>query len=242
MPDGRHAFSFFVGLWAYHRRVRAAAILRRGLVPSLLLAAASVGAETRPLSLDPVAASLAPGSLQETAWDAGASDLSFEEAELVLSLDGGRTFPIRLSAEIEPGETRAEWRVPSLPTAHARLALRVGREGVSDAERIVRMSAEFTILVDPSLPPEPIFRFAGEWRTREALAPPSPRAPLTAYAPPAVRSALGDADESADAPRPDSLAAPLLESVEAASAPADAPVGRADVPHGFDSASAPLRL
>ncbi|MGE5346658.1 MAG: hypothetical protein ACM3JH_11940, partial [Acidithiobacillales bacterium] len=38
------------------------------------------------------------------------------ERELVLSLDGGRSFPVRLTAEIGPGDLQALWRIPGLPT------------------------------------------------------------------------------------------------------------------------------
>jgi hypothetical protein len=89
-----------------------------------------------------------------------------DERELVLSLDGGRTFPVRLTREIEPGDRMATWRVPALPTVHAVLALREGGEGLE--EKIVATSAEFTIPASPAAPVEELRLRDGEWKTREA--------------------------------------------------------------------------
>jgi hypothetical protein len=89
-----------------------------------------------------------------------------EERELVLSLDGGRTFAVRLTGEIRPGDLRAVWRVPGLPTDHAVLGLRQGTEG--SEEEIAARSAEFTILPGPGLAPETLRFREGEWKTREA--------------------------------------------------------------------------
>ena len=89
-----------------------------------------------------------------------------EERELVLSLDGGRTFPLRLTAAIGPGNGSASWRVPALPTEHAVLALREGGYGIE--EEIVITSSEFAIVPEPGVPAEePRYR-DGEWKTREA--------------------------------------------------------------------------
>ncbi len=89
-----------------------------------------------------------------------------EERELVLSLDGGKTFPLRLTGEIGPGDREASWRVPALPTEHAVLALREGDGGFE--EEIVAVSAEFSIVPDAGVPAEDIRFREGEWKTREA--------------------------------------------------------------------------
>ncbi len=89
-----------------------------------------------------------------------------EERELILSLDGGRTYPLRLTGEVGPEARRLSWRVPALPTTHAVLALREGGEDVE--ETIVTRSDEFTILVSRSDPAEEVRLHAGEWWTREA--------------------------------------------------------------------------
>jgi hypothetical protein len=243
VPDGRHAFLFSApATRSYHPRVHGPDLLRRGLVPSLLLAAVSLPAQTLRLAGPSAGDRLLPGSVVEASWGSDATPGGFDEGELVLSLDGGRTFPIRVTAEIEPGERRAEWRVPSLPTAHARLALRVGREEAAEAERIDLVSVEFAIVADPSALEERFFRIGCEWRTREALKPRPRRIPRSALAPPAALSALADADESAAAPRPPSLPVPALDLIEIASGSADPPTARAGMPRAFGPASPPLRL
>jgi hypothetical protein len=52
-----------------------------------------------------------------------------EEAELLLSLDGGQHFSVRLTESLSPESGFYEWVVPNLSTRDARLALRVGVEG-----------------------------------------------------------------------------------------------------------------
>jgi hypothetical protein len=97
-----------------------------------------------------------------------APDAQTREMELLLSLDGGRTFEIRVTGEIEPEETRISWRVPSLPSLHARLALRTG-SGERDSETIRIMSEEFEIRQGADAAGEAFLRVDGERRTRDAL-------------------------------------------------------------------------
>lgn len=129
------------------------------------------------------------------------------EMELLLSLDGGRSFDLRVTGEIEPDSTHILWRVPELPARHARLALRTGN-GSRDSERIRAVSEEFEIRRDPQAPPEPFFRLDGEWRTRDALdLPQSGPSPLGTIGPERAFFA-GDAPEPAGtAPRTDPLEA-----------------------------------
>ncbi len=122
------------------------------------------------------AARLEAGSVAEFAWSASGS-APFDEMELVLSLDGGRTFPLRVTGALAPGTERVTWRVPALSTDHARLALRAGVGEESDAEEILSVSDEFSIAATSRHPLEELFRVRGEWRTREALAA-SPGPPL----------------------------------------------------------------
>jgi len=244
VPDGRHAFLFspaspLPGIMA---PVRAAERFRSGFVLSLLLAAVSVAAETPGLSTPPAGARLLPGTVLVTAWDSEASAEGFDEGELVLSLDGGRTFPVRLTAEIEPGERRAQWRVPALPTAHARLAIRFGREDDLDTERIANVSAEFEILADAEAPDERIFRVGGEWRTREAMEPRPRRIPASALAPPSALAALCEPDASVDAPRPGPLETPGLHRAEIPSRAAEQPAATRGAIRASGPASSPLRL
>lgn len=97
----------------------------------------------------------------------------FDEMELLLSLDGGRTFPLRVTREIAPETTRVAWRVPAFAAEHARLALRTGSEGGAGSETVRLVSEEFTILPASASPLEELFRVGTEWRTRDALAQPT---------------------------------------------------------------------
>lgn len=51
-----------------------------------------------------------------------------EEWEAFLSLDGGRTYSIRLTPHLNVTSRQFRWRVPDLPTPAARLLLRFGNE------------------------------------------------------------------------------------------------------------------
>lgn len=55
-------------------------------------------------------------------------ELDVEEWEAFLSLDGGRTFPVRLTPHLEADLREVRVRVPALPTEHASLLLRFGNE------------------------------------------------------------------------------------------------------------------
>jgi hypothetical protein len=66
-----------------------------------------------------------------------------EELEIVLSLDGGGSYRVRVSPELEGREGEYRWRVPDLPTSHARLMLRMGRE---EGECVGALSREFRIV------------------------------------------------------------------------------------------------
>ena len=131
-------------------------------------------AETRPAMLSPGAGeSLAPGSIVEVRWaslcglDSPSALGHLDEAELVLSLDGGATFPVRVSQELSPCDTRFLWRVPVLATGRARLGIRMGREGIGATETIAVISAEFRILPDLDGRVQALYRRAAEWWTPE---------------------------------------------------------------------------
>ena len=92
-----------------------------------------------------------------------------DEMEIVLSLDDGATFPIRVLDRLDPSDRAVSWRVPALPTGRARLALRAGETEAPDAEEIVAVSEPFTISCVRLGRLEELFAVADEWRTREAL-------------------------------------------------------------------------
>lgn len=94
---------------------------------------------------------LTPGQVVEARWDVSCSAAppSADEAELVLSLDGGSVFAIRVSRELSACQERLRWTVPALPTEKGRLALRRGVEGREESETLSVMSETFVILPDP---------------------------------------------------------------------------------------------
>jgi hypothetical protein len=101
-----------------------------------------------------------------------------EEMEILLSLDGGRTFQLRVTREMSHGTRELRWRVPNLPAARARLALRVRDR--DDNEVVRAVSEEFAILPADTEPLEDLRRFAGEWRAGEALGEIPASAPIEA--------------------------------------------------------------
>jgi len=97
-----------------------------------------------------------------------------EELEVLLSLDDGRTFPVRVSPEIEAREGGYRWRVPALATEHARLRIRYG---VAHHEIETEPTAAFRIaLASAPREPGPLFREGACWpgadpgRRRDAFA------------------------------------------------------------------------
>jgi hypothetical protein len=115
-------------------------------------------------------ATLAAGDVAEVRWDSpcGASWRA-DEVELVLSLDGGATFPIRVTSEMPSCSSGFRWRVPSLASSHARLALRTGRQGQHETERIQIVSDEFVVVTLPAAAAEELIPGAAEWWTPQAL-------------------------------------------------------------------------
>jgi hypothetical protein len=101
----------------------------------------------------------------------------WDEMELVLSLDDGATFPVRVTERLDPDASSVEWRVPSLPTRHARLALRSGNDEAMESEVVLLVSEPFEIDAPPANGLEQLFAVAGEWRTRDALEGAPVRAP-----------------------------------------------------------------
>ena len=137
-----------------------------------------------------LATSLRPGEAlragETTTLRLGA-DQGVEEMEILLSLDGGRSFSLRVTREMPPGTREVTWRVPNLPTTRARLALRA--RDAEEGEVIRSISDEFTILPGEAEPLEVLRAFRGEWRAGDALDEIPSSAPLDA-------PGLGGATES----------------------------------------------
>lgn len=84
---------------------------------------------------------VAPGEEILLRW----SDLppAVEEVEILLSIDGGRSFPIRVSPQLEVKESGFRWRVPEVGAGQAILRLRLGtreRELEGPVSRMFRIS------------------------------------------------------------------------------------------------------
>ena len=147
------------------RTCRAAIVLSALL---LAVCAAPVSAQPHEPAMQSPAAgeSLAPGSVVEVRWRSlCAAGMKADEAELVLSLDGGATFPVRVSHELSPCETRYLWRVPVLATGRARLGVRIGHEGFGETEKIALVGGEFRIQSDLDGRVQELYRRIAEWWT-----------------------------------------------------------------------------
>ena len=107
-------------------------IFRRtcGLLLPLALLAAGEGqaaASAGPRLLAPQAgAELRAGTLAVVAWEDPPREA--EEWEAFLSLDGGRTYPLRITPHLALGIRRFAFTVPPFPTREARVLLRFGDE------------------------------------------------------------------------------------------------------------------
>lgn len=125
---------------------------RRSL--AVLLAALALAAGARPalayarLAAPASGAELEAGSLATIAWEGLALPPHTEEWEAFLSVDGGRTYPLRVTPHLDIRIRRFDFRVPDLPTREARLMLRFG-----DERREVEVEApqRFAIVPGPRL-------------------------------------------------------------------------------------------
>jgi hypothetical protein len=116
-------------------------------LPGLLLAPAAARAEAVAVSMAPAklvelaaprdGTRLEAGSLAELEWAplggmGGMGGMGGrerpEEWEAFLSIDGGATYPIRITPHLDRDLRRVLWEVPALPTRDARLLLRFGDE------------------------------------------------------------------------------------------------------------------
>jgi len=89
---------------------------------------------------------LASGVLHEIRWTSLCNQYpDADELELLLSVDGGRSFSIRLTAELPVCASSFRWRIPALSSSEARLAVRVGREYRAGSEEIAFVSPPFRI-------------------------------------------------------------------------------------------------
>ena len=148
------------------------------LAASALPAAARVtaGAEAPPpiRLLAPAAdAALVAGGDAEIAWEPLATFAALgevEEWEAFLSLDGGATYPFRLTPHLDQDVRRFRWRVPAVPTTGVRLLFRFG-----DEHREVAVAMPHRFSIEASAVPAPIDddALAIRWRSPRAAGEPA---------------------------------------------------------------------
>jgi hypothetical protein len=112
-----------------------------------VLAPASARETAAPVQLlaPQAGATLAAGSMAELEW-APLGDFDrfpkVEEWEAFLSLDGGITWPVRITPHLDQDLRRVRWQVPPVPTSDARILLRFGDER---EETAVELPVRFSI-------------------------------------------------------------------------------------------------
>jgi hypothetical protein len=99
------------------------------------------GADDGPVLELPSDLVLHAGERFEIRWSG--SGPGVDELEILLSIDGGRRFALRVSPELDARSGRYLWRAPDLSSANARLRLRFHRGG---REIDGAMSARFTLI------------------------------------------------------------------------------------------------
>lgn len=91
---------------------------------------------------------LVPGQVFRVVWKAEFPtvnvDLTWCEADLHLSLDGGRTF-FRMTGELDPREQYFDWTVPNMPTQAAVLDIHFGCLGVYPETPSPQVQSPFVI-------------------------------------------------------------------------------------------------
>lgn len=107
--------------------------------------AASAGTVGEPRLVAPVPGRvLTAGSLAVVEWEGEPPIEGAEEWEAFLSLDGGRTHPLRITPHLDLTIRRFTFRVPAFPTREARFLLRFGDERHEEVE--VETPYRFTIV------------------------------------------------------------------------------------------------
>lgn len=116
-------------------RYNHAVVMKRVWIACALLALASAGAASAGQRafdvrlIEPAEqAEVMAGSTVPIAWDAASIPAGVEEWEAFLSVDGGKSYPIRITPHLDASIHRFNWTVPSLPGADVSILLRFGDE------------------------------------------------------------------------------------------------------------------
>ena len=90
---------------------------------------------------------LVPGQVVRIKWtsDFPDVDLTMCEAEVLLSLDGGRTIYMRLTEQRNPTLQYFDWTVPNTPTNEAVLDIRFGCLNLYPETRSIQLRSAFVI-------------------------------------------------------------------------------------------------
>jgi hypothetical protein len=114
-------------------------------------ASSGMRSERRVELLAPQAAiPLAAGSTAVLEWEPLSSLAALparEEWEAFLSLDGGRTYSVRITPHLDSDLRRTLWEVPGVPSADVRLLMRFGNER---RETVIELPQRFTIVATPA--------------------------------------------------------------------------------------------
>ena len=113
---------------------------------------------------------LASGVTHEVRWESPClSERDGGEKEVLLSVDGGRTFPIRVTAELPACAMSFRWKIPAVSSDDAQLAVRVGRDGHPESEEIAFVSAPFRITAYTTAEDSELTEGTSERWTEQAL-------------------------------------------------------------------------
>lgn len=102
-------------------------------------------------------ATLRGGEAVEVRWSGVPAEA--EEVELLLSLDGGRGYSLRLTEELDADSRSFLWRVPNVVADRAALGIRMG---IGGREITATPGPIFQIAPDASLPSAPLRWASGE--------------------------------------------------------------------------------
>jgi hypothetical protein len=118
-------------------------------VPAAASTRVEPGAEPIELVAPRSGDTLAAGATAEVSWAPLARYAALrgiEEWEAFLSVDGGKTYPLRITPHLDADLRRFSWQVPPVPTTDARLLLRLGDE---HRETVVVLPQRFSIVLSP---------------------------------------------------------------------------------------------
>jgi hypothetical protein len=124
-PRARHPI-LLRHLPGFADRILAVAIVALALGPGAGLASEVAEHESEPRLIVPEGSVVRAGQWIDLHWTAAESIV---ELEVLLSTDGGRTYPVCISPRMDPEERHFVWQVPADAGAEPRLRIRYNRGG-----------------------------------------------------------------------------------------------------------------